>query len=119
MEAFLLWAFGARQIEMLADLTLAARERAAFLCEVPDAAEVRQELIRLTREVVSQAERKMLHAEADLASSLLARARSDDRTVRGLDGMVRAYGMLEEMITRRLEQTGVIARWDVSQTLEA
>src|SRR6266700_7917521 len=101
MESFLLWVFGPRQLEPLVRLAHAARERAEFLCDVPDGDLVRQELIRIARELVAQAERKMLHPEADLAGSLLAAARLDDRAPSAGTRQVRVALLLEEMLARR------------------
>jgi len=115
MQGFLLAVFGPRQFEAMVQLAQAARERAEFLREVPDGAQVRQELIRIMRELVSRTERKMLNSEADLAGSLLASVRLDDRTPAGSARLVRCALLLEEMLARRLAGMQLLARQDLLQ----
>jgi hypothetical protein len=117
METFLMWMFGPRQIEAMVRLAHAARERAEFLQEVPDGAQVRQELIRIARELAERAERKLLNPEADLAGSLLAAARLDDRTPTGTMRQARVALLLEEMLARRLAAVQHLARLDATQRL--
>lgn len=115
MQAFLLGVFGPRQFEAMVQLAQAARERAELLREMPDAGHVRQELIRIVRELVSRTDRKMLNTEADLAGSLLAATRLDDRTPAGGARLVRGALMLEEMLARRLGSMQMLARYDMAQ----
>ena len=119
MQAFLLAVFGPRQIEPMVRLAQAARERAEFLRDVPDGAQVRHELIQVLRELVSRAERKLLHTEADLAGSLLATVRLNDETSAGCDRLMRGALILEEMLARRLAKMQMLARQDMSQALVA
>lgn len=115
MQTFLLWVFGPSQVEPLVRLAHAARERAEFLRDVPDGAQVRQELIRIARELASQTERRLLHPEADLAGSLLAAVRLDEETPDAGGRLARMALLLEEMLARRLEAMRRLARCDAAQ----
>lgn len=76
-SAFISWAFGPRRLARVAVLIDEARERAAFLQDVPDAPAVRQHLHELLREARGQCEALLLLDEADLAGSLADLAGSE------------------------------------------
>ena len=105
---FLSWAFGPRRLATIALLVDEAKQRSAFLHEVPELIEVWRRQRSLLREIRSHCESQMLHCEADLAGTLVALACSEELPHWKRARLMEGCAELERLIGQRLAHMGVL-----------
>lgn len=96
--------FGPQKLAPLAADIGEARKRAEFLREVPDAEPVRQQLSRLSREIVRDADIRYLREEGDYASSLARVTRQSEWREPDIDRLAVGFSRLDRMVQVRIDE---------------